>query len=82
MGNYGTKLTIFLQVDLILPVELYNLMWKDVETRIADVRYSRVMMTLSDVLEGDFFNTYIKTGTIILFLSSRNVSGVFSSRFC
>lgn len=57
------------QVDLLLSEELYELIWKDVEARMANVRYSRVIMSLSDLLEAEFFNTYIKIG-ILLFPSS------------
>lgn len=55
------------QVDLLLSEELYDSIWKDVEARMANVRYSRVIMSLSDLLEAEFFNTYIKIG--ILFVS-------------
>lgn len=50
------------QVELLLSEELYDLIWKDVEARLANVRYSRVIMSLSDLLEAEFFNTYIKIG--------------------
>lgn len=39
------------------------MIWKDVEAKISDIQYSRVIMSLSELLEGEFFNKYIKTGT-------------------
>lgn len=60
-----------LEVDLILPEELYNLIWEDAQSSLANIRYSRVIMTLSDLLERDFFNVYIKTGTTIMLPTSR-----------
>ena len=53
-------------MELILPGELYDIIWKEVEAKINNVHYSQVIMSLSDLVEGDFFNTYIKTGTITL----------------
>ena len=50
-------------MQLILPQELYDVIWKDVEAKISNIQYSRVIMSLSDILEGDFFNKYIKIGT-------------------
>lgn len=64
MQRYS-KLKCLDQVDLLLPEELYDLIWNDVEAGIANIRYSRVIMSLSDLLESDFFNTYIKTGIFI-----------------
>ncbi len=55
-------------MQLILPQELYDVVWKDVEAKISNIHYSRVIMSLSEILERDFFNTYIKTGTSSLLL--------------
>lgn len=51
-----------MKVQLMLPQELYNVIWKDVEAKITSIQYSRVIMCLSELLEGDFFNKYIKIG--------------------
>ena len=51
------------KVDLILPQELYDVIWDQVESKISEVHYSRVIMPLSALLEGQFFNSYIKSGT-------------------
>lgn len=40
-------------------------MWKDVSNKLQMLGYSRVTMPLSALLEGDFFNTYIKAGNDI-----------------
>ena len=50
-------------MQLTLPQELYDVIWKKVEAKISNVQYSRVIMSLSEILEGDFFNKYIKIGT-------------------
>ena len=49
-------------MQLILPQELHDVVWKDVEAKISDIQYSRVIMSLSELLEGEFFNHYIKIG--------------------
>lgn len=59
------------RVELLLSEELYDLIWKDVEARLANVRYSRVIMSLSDLLEAEFFNTYIKIGNILMLSEGR-----------
>ena len=63
------------QVEILLPEELYGLIWKEVEARLANIRYSQVVMSLSDLLEADFFNIYIKTG---IFLFSPLITPSFS----
>ncbi|KAL8755190.1 MAG: hypothetical protein Q9199_003824 [Rusavskia elegans] len=47
---------------IVLPAELYESVWKDVSNKLQTLEYSRVIMPLSALLEGDFFNTYIKSG--------------------
>lgn len=59
---------------MVLPEELYNLIWEDVQSSLANVRYSRVIMTLSDLLERDFFNVYIKAGTTVILPPSRVIA--------
>ena len=50
------------KVELIIPEELYSLVWHDVVAKVQDLQYERVIMSLSELLEGDFFNEYVKTG--------------------
>lgn len=55
-------------MDVVLPEELYDLIWSEIESKIKNVQYSRVIMPLSALLEGDFFNSYIKSGTTYISL--------------
>lgn len=51
------------QTELILPEEIYDAVWASIERRVsAASRYARVIMPLSAIIEGDFFNKYIKIG--------------------
>lgn len=50
-------------MQLILPQELYDFIRNDVEAKISSIQYSQVIMSLSEILEGEFFNEYIKIGT-------------------
>ena len=47
---------------MALPRELYDRIWPQVQSNIGTARYYRVIMSLFQVLEGDFFNVYLKTG--------------------
>ncbi|KAL9101091.1 MAG: hypothetical protein Q9163_003606 [Psora crenata] len=51
-------------VVLNLPGELYSLLWHDIVAKLKHIQYDRVIMSLSEVLEGDFFNQYIKSGQL------------------
>ncbi|KAH0544956.1 hypothetical protein FGG08_000882 [Glutinoglossum americanum] len=57
-------ITEYYQVELILPAELYEIIRQDLEREISTVKYSRVILALSELLDGDFFNQYIKTGMV------------------
>lgn len=49
----------------MLPDELYSLMLQtgnSIESSVPKIRYARVIMKLEQVLQGDFFNEYIKRG--------------------
>lgn len=48
---------------MILPEELYHLIWENVAERIENIQYHQVIMSLSELLEPDFLNKYVKTGT-------------------
>ncbi|KAI1260608.1 ribonuclease P 40kDa subunit-domain-containing protein [Xylariaceae sp. FL1019] len=68
------------QVDLVLPDDLAHL----IEARILRESttipgYERVIMTLGQILEGDFFTQYIKIGNIMMLSEGRvNRDNVFS----
>ncbi|PWY95071.1 hypothetical protein BO94DRAFT_456164 [Aspergillus sclerotioniger CBS 115572] len=43
-------------------------------SKLQKLRYARVFMSLSSLLEGDFFNTYIKIGNILMISEGRSGS--------
>lgn len=47
---------------MILPEDAYSKAKAPLEAKLEKVQFARVFMSLSDLLEHDFFNTYIKTG--------------------
>ncbi|RDK46012.1 hypothetical protein M752DRAFT_332650 [Aspergillus phoenicis ATCC 13157] len=49
-------------VEVILPKDIFS----HVQPQLQKLRYARVFMSLSSLLEGEFFNTYIKTGNILM----------------
>lgn len=46
----------------MLPDELYSLIWQTVENELPRMRYAKVIMKLEEILQGEFFNEYIKRG--------------------
>jgi hypothetical protein len=54
----------FKKTELILPEEIYAVMGDSLREKIEKLQYARVIMPLSALLEGEFFNTYIKTGIL------------------
>ncbi|KAL1988258.1 hypothetical protein VTN96DRAFT_233 [Rasamsonia emersonii] len=67
--------------ELILPEEIYRAAWESIRSRIKKLQYARVFMPLSSLLEGEFFNTYIKTGDVLMISEGRaGVDDVFSLR--
>jgi ribonucleases P/MRP protein subunit RPP40 len=53
----------FLQsVNLVLPQELYDVIWDKIEDESKKAGYAKVIMKLQDVLSGAFFTEYIKKG--------------------
>jgi len=56
----------FLQsVSLVLPQELYDVIWDKIEDKSKKAGYAKVIMKLQDVLDGAFFTEYIKKGETI-----------------
>lgn len=67
-------------VDLNIPTEISQLLETEI-TRLNNLRYAKVIMKLVDVLEGDFFNEYIKKGNILMLSEGRpNVDNTFELR--
>ncbi|GFF23004.1 hypothetical protein IFM58399_00132 [Aspergillus lentulus] len=60
-------------VEAILPEEVYSSIKDSLDAKVQKLRYARVFMSPSALLEGDFFNTYIKTGNILMI--SEGLSG-------
>ncbi|PGH18545.1 hypothetical protein AJ79_00324 [Helicocarpus griseus UAMH5409] len=58
--------------ELILPKEIYDAAWDSISSQIQAPQYAKVIMPLSALLEHDFFNTYIKTGNILLISEGRS----------
>ena len=49
---------------VMLPEELYHIIWKFIQADIPVMRYAKVIMKLEDVLNGEFFTRYLKKGEI------------------
>lgn len=55
------------QADMILPTELVDIVQRELEDPQraplgGEVKYAKVIMSLSEILEGRFFEVYIKSG--------------------
>ncbi|GIJ81850.1 hypothetical protein Asppvi_000353 [Aspergillus pseudoviridinutans] len=61
-------------VEVIFPEEVYSSIKDSLEAKVQKLRYARVFMSPSALLEGDFFNTYIKTGNILMISEGRSGS--------
>ena len=48
---------------MVLPEEVYDVVWQGVDAKVNQIQYSQIIIPLSALLDGDFFNLYIKTGT-------------------
>ncbi|KAL8643591.1 MAG: hypothetical protein Q9210_007621, partial [Variospora velana] len=64
--SYGLCHIHFCQAQIILPEELHNIIWENVTRKLQPLEYSRVIMPLSALLDGEFFNIYIKSGQLRL----------------
>lgn len=51
-----------IQIDLLLPQELYAIIKQKLEDERKILRYARIYVSLLDIISGDFFNQYIKAG--------------------
>ncbi|KAJ8061150.1 hypothetical protein OCU04_010225 [Sclerotinia nivalis] len=70
------------KVEMILPQEMYEMMRREMDEVFAESGgpvYSRVVMPLSALLEGEFFTEYIKKGNVLMLSKGRiGVDNVFS----
>jgi ribonucleases P/MRP protein subunit RPP40 len=49
-------------VNLILPKDLYAIIWDKIEDETKKACYTKVILKLQDLLDGAFFTEYIKKG--------------------
>ncbi|KAH1343778.1 hypothetical protein KXX67_004786 [Aspergillus fumigatus] len=61
-------------VEILLPEEVYSSIKDSLDAKVQKLRYARVFMSPSALLEGDFFNTYIKAGNILMISEGRSGS--------
>lgn len=54
------------QLDVVVPKDLAEQLNGALRDGAGTLRYARVNMKLSELIEGDFFNHYIKTGLTVL----------------
>ncbi|TGO64571.1 hypothetical protein BOTNAR_0086g00110 [Botryotinia narcissicola] len=69
------------KVEMILPKELYDIMKKGMDGVVGENSpvYSRVVLPLSALLEGEFFTEYIKKGNVMMLSKGMmEVDNVFS----
>ncbi|KAL4953894.1 ribonuclease P 40kDa subunit-domain-containing protein [Aspergillus filifer] len=58
-------------VEVTMPRDIYLSIGRSLDSKLRKLRYSRLSMDLSSLIEGDFFNTYIKTGNILMLSQGR-----------
>ncbi|KAJ0313132.1 hypothetical protein COL5a_003983 [Colletotrichum fioriniae] len=69
------------KVDLVLPQECFELVRQKLVEELPAPTFHRVIMTLGQVLDGGFFDEYVKRGNILMLSEGRtNVENVFSLR--
>ena len=56
------ELSFVHSVTMLMPDELYNLVWNKINNERKTLKYSKVLMKLQEVLEGDFFTEYVRKG--------------------
>ena len=68
-------------MELILPQELYEIIKDGFVKGRARPAYSRVIMPLKALLEGEFFNEYIKKGIRLLGVLRDSSANVFCRQY-
>ncbi|KAI9731668.1 MAG: hypothetical protein M1818_007798 [Claussenomyces sp. TS43310] len=69
------------KIQLLLPKELYELVRDQLSTIFKSPRYSRVILSLSALVDGEFFNEYVKTGNVLMLSEGQHgVDNVYSMR--
>ncbi|KAI9371451.1 ribonuclease P 40kDa subunit-domain-containing protein [Aspergillus egyptiacus] len=59
-------------VEVTLPKEVYSTIESSLDSKLQKLRYARVSMTLASLIDGDFFNTYIKSGNVLMISEGRS----------
>ncbi|KAL4811223.1 ribonuclease P 40kDa subunit-domain-containing protein [Aspergillus unguis] len=68
-------------LEVTLPRELYSSIEGSLEAKLQKLRYARLSMALPSLVEGDFFNTYIKSGNVLMISEGRSgLDNVFTLR--
>ncbi|KAF9895415.1 hypothetical protein FE257_000321 [Aspergillus nanangensis] len=68
-------------VEVILPEEVYSTIEDSIAAKFKKLQYARVFMSLSSILEREFFNTYVKSGNVLMISEGRPGSdNVFTLR--
>ncbi|EED24274.1 ribonuclease P protein subunit p40, putative [Talaromyces stipitatus ATCC 10500] len=66
-------------IELILPKDVYTAIWSSIREKLGRPRYIQVIMPLITLLEGDFFNDFVKPGSVLILSEGRpGVDDVFS----
>ncbi|KAK4663033.1 hypothetical protein QC763_600930 [Podospora pseudopauciseta] len=67
--------------DLILPQEVFEVVQEELLKHDAAPQYKRIVMSLHDILSGDFYSSYIKQGNILMLSEGRRgIDNVFALR--
>ncbi|GAM41590.1 ribonuclease P protein subunit [Talaromyces pinophilus] len=65
--------------ELILPRDVYTATWSSIREKLETPRYIQVIMPLIALVEGDFFNDFVKPGSILMLSEGRpGVDDIFS----
>ncbi|QGA17760.1 hypothetical protein EYB26_005436 [Talaromyces marneffei] len=57
--------------ELILPEDVYTTTWSSIREKLEKPRYIQVMMPLIALIEGDFFNDFVKPGSVLMLSEGR-----------
>lgn len=49
-------------MNLVLPQELYDIVWSNVAAKMGQAQYERVIMSLPDILSEEFLSEHLRKG--------------------
>ncbi|KAL4791268.1 ribonuclease P 40kDa subunit-domain-containing protein [Aspergillus venezuelensis] len=58
-------------VEVTVPKDIYSSIERSLDSKLQKLRYARLSMNLSSLIEGEFFNKYIKSGNILMLSQGR-----------